>query len=183
MSQPQPSWASDIYSGAADLGQISTTIGLVIGIILAIALIIGGIYMINKKNPHTAFVDAIVQTVKSCSNPIPDINNKGSSTYNCLLTLSFTLNGKNYIVDYAYNNANHVYVQGEPLTIFYDPNNPNDISLDSEQADKTTGWILIAVAVIIVLFAGVSFWLSRRYKAYAALQGGEMVFGGIRNVI
>jgi uncharacterized protein (UPF0333 family) len=127
---------NEIYSGASNVGQIKTSIGLVLGIIFLIICLIVGIYLIFfDKNKHTQNVIATI-TDLSCFNN------------NCTLNVSYTFNNKSYNEIITTTGTN--YVKNQSITLYIDPSNPSDISEKSLATDKTTGGIFIFVGIFIM---------------------------------
>ena len=154
---------NEIYSGASDVGQVKTTIGLVFGIICLIICLIIGIYLIFfDKNKHTQNVIATI-TDLSCIN----INN--NNNVNCTLNVSYTFNNIPY--KEIVTTEGTTYVKNQSITLYIDPSNPSDISTRSLATDKTTGGIFIFVGIFIFCATLLSWWLSRKYKFFAAAEG------------
>jgi len=152
---------NEIYSGASDVGQIKTSIGLVLGIIFLIICLIVGIYLIFfDKNKHTQNVIATI-TDLSCLN--------NNNNVNCTLNVSYTFNNKSYNEIITTTGTN--YVKNQSITLYIDPSNPSDISEKSLATDKTTGGIFIFVGIFIFFATLLSWWLSRKYKFFAAAEG------------
>jgi len=153
---------NEIYSGASDVGQITTSIRLVFGIICLIICLIIGIYLIFfDKNKHTQNVIATI-TDLSCIN----INN---NNVNCTLNVSYTFNNISY--NEIVTTEGTTYVKNQPITLYIDPSNPSDISPKSLATDKTTGGIFIFIGIFIFFATLLSWWLSRKYKFFAAAEG------------
>jgi len=153
---------NEIYSGASDVGQIKTSIGLVLGVICLIICLIVGIYLIFfDKNKHTQNVIATI-TDLSC------LNNNNNNV-NCTLNVSYTFNNKSY--NEIITTTGTTYVKNQPITLYIDPSNPSDISEKSLATDKTTGGIVIFVGIFIFFATLLSWWLSRKYKFFAAAEG------------
>ena len=152
---------NEIYSGASEVGQIKTTIGLVFGIICLVICLIIGIYLIFfDKNKHTKDVTATI-TDASCSN--------NNNNVNCTLNVTYIFNNTSY--SNIINTTDKNYIKNQTITLYIDPSNPADISTQSLANDKTTG--IIAIIIGFVIFGGtlLSWWLSRKYKFFAAAEG------------
>jgi hypothetical protein len=57
------------------------------------------------------------------------------------------------------------------MTVYIDPLNPIDCSLESKQMDTTAGMIVVGIAVVVIASAVLLWWLSQRYKFFAAAEG------------
>ena len=191
---PAPSMGDQLYSGAAEVGKIRTTIGLVFAVIIGVILLIAGIALLFKKNVHTDKVSAMVDS-GTCSTVYRNNGNNSYVSYVCDLKISYTYNGVRYPkLDTTPGSeptffplsitSDRTYVKGNTVDIFVDPNHPEDNSLESLKSDKIAGWICIGIAVFIVGMAYLMRWLSQRYKFFAAAEGvglgANIISGGFR---
>jgi hypothetical protein len=168
--------SSDVYSDAASFGKISVVIKLIMTIIVAIALVVLGVYLYRRKNVHTKSLDATI-TDANCTTE----SDGRSTTYNCKLTLEYTINNKKYSGINISTDSSSLYNKGNTITIYYDPNNPTDISLFSKGTQQTIGEVIIVIAILSVIFGILSWWLASRSKFYAASQGVGTAYDLIRN--
>jgi hypothetical protein len=181
----QPGIGDQLYSGAAEVGKIRTTISLVVAVIIGVIFLIIGISLLFKKNVHTFTVSALIDSA-NCSQMTRVTNNTASTTYNCDLKISYMYKGTRYPSEPAFFSLNaplsdRQYVKGNSIDVYIDPNDPQNFSLESLQSDKFIGWICIGFAVLIVGMAYLMRWLSQRYKFFAAAQGaglGVNIIGG-----
>ena len=104
----------------------------------------------------------------------------------CNIDLSYNYNGKNYTVNnflYEFNkqtNLNSVIDTTTP--IYINPSNPSDISQNSDNSYKVGGIIFIVLGIIVPLFSYLNWWLTRKYKTLAAVEGVQSGINIIRNI-
>ena len=175
----QPGIGDQLYTGAAEVGKIRTTISLVIAVIIGVVLLIVGFILLFKKNVHSFTVSALVDSA-NCSPVTRFVNNTMSTSYNCELKISYMYKGERYppmsgsdptFFPLNMPLSDRQYTKGNSVDIFIDPNNPSDNSLESAQSDRIAGWICIGFAIVIVGMSYLMRWLSQRYKFFAAAEG------------
>ena len=150
----------EIYHGTAFFGKITAVISAVIGTIICIALIGFGIYLLVHKSKHTATASGKVIT----SVCIP--NNDNSNYYNCTLTVAY-----NKINNTIEDSSSPIkYEEGAIVTVYYDPSNPSDASLEPD-TPKTVGWVLIIIAVVVLILLWVWVYVTQKSETAAAVGG------------
>jgi hypothetical protein len=168
MSTSKPGLGDEIYSGAAEVGQIRTTIGLIIGSIIGIFFIAVGIYLeFFNKNKHTKDILATV-TDANCTS----VATRNSVDINCALNIKYTVNDKEYKGFVNTNDTTHI--KDSTVTVYIDPENPSDVSMQSLKSDKNMGIFGIIFGLVAIGISVFSWWLSRKYKFFAAAQGVSM---------
>jgi hypothetical protein len=164
----KPGLGDEIYSGAAEVGQIRTTIGLVVGSIIGLIFIAVGIYLeFFNKNKHTKDILATV-TDANCTS----FATRNSVNINCALNIKYTVNDKEYKGFVNTNDTTHI--KDSTITVYIDPANPSDVSMQSLSSDKTAGIFVIVFGLVVIGISVFSWWLSRKYKFFAAAQGVGM---------
>jgi len=180
---------SQLYGDAAQLGQVWTTIQLFFGGFFVILGILIGVYLITKKTKYSQTVDATITTV-SCQ---PNVNtttttkdgvatSSQKTTYTCIMDLTYNVNNKEYKTKQTTNGTENPYAINQTLRLYYDPSNPIDVSQASDDS-SAIGWIVVVVSLFILIGLLISWWLSRRYKLYAAAQGTGAVMGVFKNAL
>ena len=164
----------DAYTGTATLGKIFSLIGAIIGSIAFICLVIAGIYILLKKNNKIK----VSGTVVMINGDIHGLCQEtlGNNQYSCLLTFSFNYNGVTYQKDLNYT-GNISYYVGEVIDL-YISSDVSGLSLSGD-TPRYVGWVLIGSGFLILTVFWINYWLSKKYKAYGALQG----VSGITNTI
>lgn len=158
-------FGSQVYSASAEAGNVFTTIGLVVGVIIGIALIIGGMILLFKKNNRSASATASVTNLV-CNTQIDKF-------IGCSFDVTFTPQGKSSpITVNVQTDTTDQYVGITNIKVWYDPSNPTDVSLTSFSY-KTTGIILIVIALFIVGVSYLSYWAARKSKFIASTMGAS----------
>lgn len=155
-----------VYNGLAQVGQIKAQVGLGISVCLALSLCAWGGSMIASaaKDKHTANTNASIKST-SCT-----------PSFNCPVVATYDVNGKMYTWSGT--------VQSPlPSTVIvnYDPAKPED-SVQTRPSYKF-GAILVGIAICIVLFGYLIYYLTMQYKPIAALQGADATVGVARAII
>ena len=154
--------ASEIYEDTSSLGRVISLISLIVGIIIAIVLFICAFSF--QKTPDKPFTTATILS-SSCTNVI----NNNKTEYSCILNLKYTVNNKEY-TNFITTQSNTYYNQNAPIDITYETDNPNKIYIKS--LDNTTiSYISCGVGIVIILASGINYYLTSRYKFYAAGSG------------
>ena len=130
--------------------------------LISIGFLIGGIVMVVKKSNYNK-VSAVVSNV-SCT---PNVNDSGK--YECIFTASYTVNGTTYTQTTS-QDSNIPLKDGSTTDIYYNTNNPSEISIGSI-SPKKMGWLLIIVSIVMVLFTILMYYLTMKYQPIAAVEG------------
>lgn len=160
--------AEDVYDGSAAFGKFMALVSLITGILIGIGLIIGGIFLLLKKETYNTSTTAVVKSV-SCSNtPSTDSKNNTTYSYSCHLTVEYTTNKNEKMTSDI--TTTKTYSVGENITIYYNDANPKVI------ASKLTAWkligsILIGVGVLIIGGGILHYYVVNRFKFAAAANG------------
>jgi len=191
MSQPsqpsQPSsFGSNLYSGAATVGRVGSTISLYIFSIIGIIFIIGGCYLLyeyyNNNDKHTDEVSAKIISIS-----LPTCANKDFNLIGCSVDLNYNYKGKDYTVNnflYKFNKTiDPNSMVGKTISVYVNPSNPTDISENNAKTDKVFGIVCIVIGIILPAFAYLNWWLTRKYKAFAAVEGVETGIGVMRHIL
>lgn len=169
--QPNQSNLGDkIYSGAATFGKIRAWIGVVIAFIIGGFLIYLGVKMVMNVPKRIATVNAKVidsdknyTTIKCIPNVV---NNK--TTYSCNFQLMYNINNIDYILDFA--SSSNTYNGLSSTTLYYDPNDINNISLISDN-EKSTGYLFLGIAAFIIICSLIYLYIIYKVKFFAAATG------------
>lgn len=156
-----------IYSGAADIGQVYSTISLISGIVVGILLCSIAIFFFKQKNPRTQKTMATINNV-NCSSYETIVNNQKQIAQTCNLEISYTVNGTLYNTNLT---SNTKYSVGNSITIEYDPYNPNDVGIPSFFTLRIFGILSSIIALSICISVVLNYTFSKKYKVYAATQG------------
>jgi len=187
MSQTQ-STTSSLYDGAAELGKVQSTISLWFGTIVSILLIIIGLYMIFRKTSEYKYISAKVLSIDNCiRGNNRDSNSKTTNYDDCVLKLEFVVGDIKYntSIQHRYNNNEMQIIDSESnkmIDIYYNVENPNDITLTNPKLIKIFGAILIVIGVIISGAVYFNNKLVNKNKAYAAYSGAQTATSGLVNI-
>lgn len=165
-----------LYDDAAALGRFWSYIIFGFIIFIAIILLFTGISKSFSNSVHTETVLATV-TNTNCT---PIKTQKGDVIiHKCNVSVKYELNGKTYEIPSVMTEDQTIINLGQKLTLYYNPNNPNDVSSISRNQEKQTGGGLIILSFVMIAFASLFLWMSLKFKFLAAIQGGSF----IRNII
>lgn len=153
---------TQLYTGAADVGKIWATISAVLATVVAVGMVLGGIYIIYHRS-HLKYVTGKV--TKSSYNCVKQSTKNGAIT-TCKVNVSYSIDGKSFMKTFT---SSTLYKVGDDVDVYYDPTDPKDTEINP--IPKWIGWALIGGAAFIVVSSWIWVWLVNRYKFLAAAQG------------
>lgn len=161
------------------LGKIRTVFGSLLFGALSVYLISMGIIKLQKNVNLTSSVKSTSIGSVTC-NPVK-VSNTGSSTnnivdYNCTLTnITFKVNGINYTIQNGVINSNSDMTVNTPVTVYYDPSNPNNNSLTPDNSHQLGIGLLVGGGILLFLIL-INLIFTFKSGTYAAASGISQLF-------
>jgi len=164
-------FGDEVYDDTAGFGKIMAYIGAITATIVGVIMIVAGIILIIHKTKRTASVDAIIpQKGASCFKDTNDADN-----YNCIVNVNSSIGSSIIKTDGPINYAELTALDKMNVKIFYDPNNPSDVGLTSDNS-HVLGWVLLVIAIFMIIGSWLWVWITRKYKMAAAAGGASTIF-------
>ena len=158
----------NLYQTSADFGLWKTRILFYIAVFIAIFLFISSInlYFTTQSTfiKTTATIISINNVQTYLSNKIPN--------YIYSLTISYKVDKEqnNRTANITYNTIAEPLNKNSIIHIEYDINNPSFVTTNSNYTKKDA-MILSLFGLFLILITGISYWLSKRFKFFAAAEG------------
>jgi hypothetical protein len=171
------STANQVYSDVASFGRGYAFIGAIFATVIGVLLLGGGIYFIQKEDPDKGQATGKITQILSDAC-------KGGSKNNpsCKYMVKFQApdphsphKEKKYTASVF---SFHYYQVGDTTEVFYNPDNPSQAELNKKPY-KMVGGLMLAISAFVIFGSWLNYYLSRRYKFYAAAGG---VAGGLNLV-
>lgn len=160
----------NLYEDAASLGRFKALIVLVLGGIISIILFLVGVYKILfSQNVYTLTTNAKVTQITDCMKTPSQIN-KNTWQYDCSVSIEYTVDNKKY-QNTIILSRNYKLEIGNIMPIYYNPSNPSDIVTETPQS----GGLLIGLSIFVMASAYLIYWLSNRFKFFAAAEGTSFI--------
>lgn len=170
----------DVYSEAATFGLISANIRLIIMIVIAIVLIIIGISIVTQKVKRSKSIKGTI-TNSDCIEKTYTTDNGTQKYYSCTITVKANIDGREVIPTFTIDSSVK-YANNQKIDLYYDPNDLNNIDVYSDNY-QFWGWLIIAIAIILVIGAAIWALIVHKSKFAAAIGGGAEGLGIIGNVL
>ena len=129
-----------------------------------------GIYFIVHKTKLTAQTSGTVSGLPDVDKCSPKIEND-NIVYNCSFEVAYKVGKKSYTTS-ATTSGSQDYKGEDPVTVYYDPDDPNNASINSDNT-HVMGVVLLILGIIIPTVAWIWWYFARKSKAVAAV-GGAM---------
>jgi nitrogen fixation-related uncharacterized protein len=162
-----------IYDESANVGSVIASGSLIITIIISLVLVAIAVAMLlNDSDDQYVDLEGTIVEPNCTKTNVQDKN-----ILSCNLHIRHKYNEKNYE---AYLHTTSIeYKKEQNIKIRVNKNNPTDISLPSNISTRLSAGILISVALIMPVCAGVNYWLTKKSKLYAAGQGANTMWNVI----
>lgn len=161
--------SSSIGTFASDYAKGKSLLSMIIGIPLTLLFIGVSIYFLINSNKYAPVNATIIDNL--CTT----IQNK----INCTNTLQYTVGSKTYTKSNVF--TNFPTIKGSILEIYYEVDNPGDISLFG--FPSFIGWIMLGISSLALLGIIINYYLVNSYQGYAEGQGAIDITSDILNVI
>ena len=153
----------EIYSGAADFGKIGAVVSALFCTLIAVCMIIGGIYIIQYRS-KLLFVDGEIIGDSVCYT----VNTGKNVSTVCTTQVTYIIGGTSY-TRVPVQTGSTFYNDKTRVTIWYSPDTPNQPQIQPIPA--SIGYFLIILAIIICFIAWIWVYITHRSK-FAAAAGG-----------
>jgi len=158
---------------AASFGRIMAWMRSIFGTIVALILIVVGIFMLTRKNTFSMRAVGTVQSSK-CDDSDP-------KHVMCTITFQFTPdNGKS--ITSAPMAVNQSYIKGQNITVHYEAANPNNFVVNPAPI-KWIGWIFLAFGLLLLVFVWVWLWVVSKNKTAAVMNGAVEGVGMVDTMV
>ena len=153
----------EVYQGLATVGRTVQLISLIVAGIVSLVLLVIGIYLVSKKEEKVESTNATVINA-TCT---PSKNN-----YDCKLNVQYKVKSEDQVGSIA--TVGKLYKSNDKLDVQYYESDVTKL-YQNIASSKTLGVILIIVAVVILIFYGIYYWLTHTYEPVAAVEGASFL--------
>jgi hypothetical protein len=170
--------ADSLYSGTAAIGEIKATITLVVGIVIVFSMSSSAIYSIVSTPTRSKDTQASVLD-SECKQIVTQLNNgKTNTSSECTTGVKYNIDNKDY--NQKVITGGTLFRKDDKINIKYNPDNPTDVSYN-ETSQRTMGFILSCVAILILICIILYYYLITTYKPLAALEGASTTYNMFRH--
>lgn len=155
------SLGSEVYGDVASFGRIWAIMGAVFATLIAIVMIVSGVYIVNHRS-HLKKTQAVALDNSSCTTT----GSNQDKTTSCKTRVSYKAGSTPETATVISTTS---YTKGETLDVWYDPNHPDHAEADP--VPSVIGWFLIVGAILMGVGSWVWVWITGRYKFAAAATG------------
>lgn len=179
-SEKVSDWGNEAYSGLSSIGSFKANLSLICVGVISVVLIISGIYLIstNDDNKYVNVNGIVTEPGCTKTDTIRDKDGNVTNMYKCNLEIKYNYNNAD-VTKTIFTTRNTQYVKNEPIELMIDKNDPNNVQIATLKK-SILGSILLAIAVVISGCAYLNYYMTNKYKIYAAAQGTSTVFDIIR---
>lgn len=165
----EKSFSKTVYKDVASFGRTMSFIGAIISTIIAILLIILGIYFVVKNIKYSASVKGTVKSVDGSDSILcKNVNNM----YNCTFEVDYKIpNSEGEKIVFNNLNTTKNYQVGDNIDLYYDPNDVNTNLQLNKDDNRVFGWVLIVIAIFMIILSWLWNYLVYRSKFLAATEG------------
>lgn len=183
--------ASEFYSGASSFGRGYAFVSAVIVTIISLLMIAGGIYFFYLSTQESSVLGKVSSVGGSGSTEVcsaSQTTKQGVVTeYQCPnVVATYTVAGTSYTSAPPMNMASSSssISIGDSVYVKYQDSDPSVVESLSQAkiSYKTWAYILIGFALVFLIFTWLNVWLTRKYKAYAAISGAADAFNVARQL-
>lgn len=167
----------NIAKGAQSFGRTYTMVGTVIATIISIILLIVAFYKLTNKERETGETLAKIK-VATCNSHVVGNGNNMKMNFLCNLGIAYTVTGIEYKGNLT-SDSDRTYQIDENIEVQYDPLDPNIVRLKT-LSNKTIGYILLVIAIIILIISWGWFYFVRHNDFVAAGMGVKGLFDIVR---
>lgn len=154
-----------LYSGVATYGRIRSFLGAIIATLVFVIFFSFAIYLFYKGNTFTdKYSTQAIITSSQCNQT------------SCNITYTYSL--KNGNTDELFQGTATIKMMkkvGDVIVVYYDPKDHSQSQLTQDN-NYVNGTICLVLALLVLIFSWVTFYLTTRYKAFAAVEGGVGIF-------
>lgn len=159
------SLSTALYKGASEYGRIRTYATAIILTVLGLSAIVMGAYLLFKKD---IFIPVVGEVITS-----QNLGTPKAPLYKLLIRYT-TENNNQTLFSELESIIN--YPLHSNIRIRYNPETPIQI-IEDTGSSRSTGVVLIAIALCVVGFGWVWWWLSKKYEGVAVFQTVSDVSG------
>tara|TARA_B110001450_G_scaffold235334_1_gene239963 strand:+ start:648 stop:1301 length:654 start_codon:yes stop_codon:yes gene_type:complete len=155
-----------IYETTATIGIVYNVVVTIVVSILFGILIYVGFYLKNVDINKSENILGKYKNVKCREDIVKDKDGNNKTVNICYAEIVYSVDEKEYIKSYK---ASKIVNENQPVTVYYDPNNPNDFIVE-----KTTYYFGLGMIIVGFIIIGLTWlWLilSIAFKPIAAASG------------
>jgi hypothetical protein len=153
--------------------KVKTTFIFVIMTIICLICIIVGIFLIKASTKKMSITANVTKNSECSIVESYDNKNRKISSMVCNTTVEFTVNDTKYTG--VLNTEGTKYNQNNPINIYYDKENPNNISYSNAQ--KYIGIGLITFFSIVFILLCIDLYATYNSKMYSSIKGVSEIAG------
>jgi len=147
--------------------KVKTTIIFVIMMIISLICIIAGIFLIKSSTKKISIKAKVTKNSECSVVETYDSKNRKTTSTLCNTTVEFTVNDINY--SGVVNTEGTKYTENNPITVYYEKENPNNISYYNNQ--KYLGIGLIVFFFIVIILMCIDLYMTYNSKMYSSIKG------------
>jgi hypothetical protein len=170
-------WGNTLYDSTSSVGVFKADLVMVIGVIIASALVVIGIYMMmyNDDDNYLRIQGKVLEPNCVKASTIYDDKGKQVDNYKCNIVVTYMISGKVYSKN-MYVAGISTYIKDEPIDLMVMKKDFTNVQF--AHMDKTTmGCIMILSALGVIGITYLNYYLTHNYKIFAATQGVSTLAG------
>lgn len=157
-----------VVNSLSVVGKTKSIVSMIVATIISLILVIIGIILIvlsYKNKDKLKVTSATIISKTDCRTVIE----KNGTKYYCIYGVEYFVNNEKYTSKISSDKS---YLVGNIINIYYYKDNVNEITESDNNATMALiGSILMTVAVVILIIAGVTTYFTMKSKSYAAYEG------------
>ena len=160
---------SGIGNGLQQIGQWKATIGLWVSPIIAIIMILCGVWALKSSSGdgvHTKHTSGTLVNPPTCS-----------KDQRCSSNISYSVNSTTYTTTGQFTGP-----APSTVTVAYNPGNPSDATTNVPPP-QFIGILFIVVGVLIPILSYGVYYATMHSKLFAQVEGGSAVIGVAENIL
>ena len=181
MPEGDSDWKDQAYKGAALYGRFKAISNAIVGVIIFSLMIVFSIPFLGKYTKYSKSISAKItgMTTDECDEKIVHSENSSYKLYNCLVNLEYKVGEEVFEKNGILFSSTTKYGTGNHVTIYYDPNNPDDMTPKYQVSPHNVALMCILGGTVGILLTVGYTYLVMNYDSIAAVSGATH---GIRDI-
>ena len=167
---------NELVDGMSEVGTVKAEIYFWVGLLVVFCLVVLAIYALSTNTDDEYINVTAIITKSECIQKVVDEKIK----FNCILTLEYIVNNTKHIGVLDTTGSIH-YMPDQRIQVRVSKKDPKTVKMPAIMSTSAIASILFSVAAVILGGCYLNYYLTHKYKFYAATSGASTAFNMIRS--